>query len=84
MGLSSSSSCSLRPLCWVYVFLGGLRGAIYNQVLQFFLLVAGFLPMVLLGLRRLGGWSGLKAAVPAAYLHPWQGVAPCRREPHGC
>lgn len=67
----------------VYVFLGGLRGAIYNQVLQFFLLVAGFLPMVLLGLRRLGGWSGLKAAVPAAYLHPWQGVAHAGANPMG-
>ena len=47
-----------------YIFLGGLTSAIYNEVLQFFLIIAGFLPLVLLGLRNIGGWSGLKAAVP--------------------
>jgi SSS family solute:Na+ symporter len=43
----------------VYIFLGGLRSAIYNEVLQFFLIVLGFLPLVLLGLRDVGGWDGL-------------------------
>jgi SSS family solute:Na+ symporter len=42
-----------------YIFLGGLTSAIYNEVLQFFLIVLGFLPLVLLGLKDLGGWSGL-------------------------
>ncbi len=50
----------------LYIFLGGLTSAIYNEVLQFFLIIAGFLPLVLLGLRNMGGWSGLKASVPAA------------------
>ncbi len=45
-----------------YVLLGGLAAAMYNQLLQFFVLVAGLLPVVLLGLKRVGGWSGLKAA----------------------
>ena len=44
-----------------YIFLGGLTSAIYNEVLQFFLIVLGFLPLVMLGLRDLGGWSGLSA-----------------------
>ena len=44
-----------------YVFLGGLTSAIYNEVLQFFLIVMGFLPLVLLGLKDVGGWSGLVA-----------------------
>ena len=44
-----------------YIFLGGLTSAIYNEVLQFFLIVLGFLPLVLLGLRDVGGWSGLSA-----------------------
>src|SRR6202162_3150788 len=44
-----------------YIFLGGLTSAIYNEVLQFFLIIAGFLPLVLLGLKNVGGWSGLKA-----------------------
>ncbi|MGA2383296.1 MAG: sodium:solute symporter family protein [Gemmatimonadales bacterium] len=44
-----------------YIFLGGLTSAIYNEVLQFFLIVLGFLPLILLGLKDVGGWSGLTA-----------------------
>src|SRR5947207_3779120 len=43
-----------------YVFLGGLTSAIYNEVLQFFLIVFGFAPLVFLGLKDAGGWSGLQ------------------------
>lgn len=42
-----------------YIFMGGLTSAIYNEVLQFFLIVLGFLPLVLLGLHQVGGWDGL-------------------------
>src|ERR1051326_113432 len=45
----------------IYVFLGGLTSAIYNEVLQFFLIVFGFAPLVFLGLKDVGGWSGLQA-----------------------
>src|SRR5216684_182326 len=45
----------------VYVFLGGLTSAIYNEVLQFFLIVFGFAPLVFLGLKDAGGWTGLQA-----------------------
>jgi SSS family solute:Na+ symporter len=44
----------------VYIFLGGLTSAIYNEVLQFFLIVLGFCPLVFLGLKSVGGWDGLK------------------------
>ncbi|HSR14804.1 MAG TPA: sodium:solute symporter family protein [Gemmatimonadales bacterium] len=44
-----------------YIFLGGLTSAIYNKVLQFFLIVLGFFPLVLLGLKDVGGWDGLTA-----------------------
>lgn len=44
-----------------YIFMGGLTSAIYNEVLQFFLIVLGFLPLVLLGLKDIGGWDGLVA-----------------------
>jgi SSS family solute:Na+ symporter len=44
----------------IYIFLGGLTSAIYNEVLQFFLIVLGFLPLVFLGLKDAGGWSGLQ------------------------
>ena len=51
-----------------YILLGGLTSAIYNEVLQFFLIVAGFLPLVYLGLKDIGGWSGLKANLDSS-LH---------------
>src|SRR5690348_12486394 len=45
----------------LYISLGGLTSAIYNEVLQFFLIVLGFLPLVFLGLKDAGGWSGLQS-----------------------
>jgi solute:Na+ symporter, SSS family len=48
-----------------YTFLGGLTSAIYNEVLQFFLIVTGFIPLVFLGLKDVGGWSGLKSKLAA-------------------
>jgi solute:Na+ symporter, SSS family len=65
-----------------YIYMGGLTSAIYNEVLQFFLIVLGFLPLVILGLIHIGGWQGLeeqlvKVAVDngyqeGAWLHSWQ------------
>jgi solute:Na+ symporter, SSS family len=43
-----------------YTYLGGLSSAIYNEVLQFFIIVIGLLPVVILSLQDLGGWTGLK------------------------
>src|SRR6266436_6703851 len=57
-----------------YILLGGLTSAIYNEVVQFFLIVAGFLPLVYLGLKNVGGWSGLKATLHPAYTHSWLGM----------
>ncbi len=66
MGLGTSpiaifTACSVLGglVVVIYVYLGGLTGAIYNQVLQFFLIVVGFLPLVCLGLYHVGGWNGL-------------------------
>jgi len=67
----------------LYIFLGGLTSAIYNEVLQFFLIIAGFLPLVLLGLKNIGGWGGLKAALPVAYMHEWRGVLHSNTNPMG-
>jgi SSS family solute:Na+ symporter len=44
-----------------YTYLGGLSSAIYNEVLQFFIIVLGLLPLVFLALKDIGGWIGLKA-----------------------
>ncbi len=46
-----------------YITLGGLSGAIYNEVLQFFVIIAGLVPLVIIGLKDVGGWSGLQAKV---------------------
>jgi solute:Na+ symporter, SSS family len=58
-----------------YIFLGGLTSAIYNEVLQFFLIVAGFAPLVWIGLRNVGGWQGIKHTLPATMTHSWRGMA---------
>jgi SSS family solute:Na+ symporter len=57
-----------------YILAGGLRSAMYNEVLQFFLIVAGFFPLVFLGLKASGGWHGIVAQVPAAFTHTWAGM----------
>ena len=57
-----------------YILMGGLTSAIYNEVMQFFLIVAGFLPLVLLGLKNVGGWQGLKATLDPSYTHSWIGM----------
>ncbi len=49
-----------------YITLGGLKAAIYNEVLQFFVIVAALLPLTLLGLHQVGGWGGLKEKLTAA------------------
>jgi len=57
-----------------YILLGGLSSAIYNEVLQFFLIVAGFLPLVWLGLKNVGGWHGITRQLPSGYTHSWSGM----------
>src|SRR5881409_3902751 len=42
-----------------YTFLGGLTSAIYNEVLQFFLIVMGFSPLAIMAVMKAGGWSGM-------------------------
>ena len=67
----------------VYVLLGGLSSAIYNEVLQFFLIVAGFAPLVYLGLRDAGGWSGIARTLPPAFTHAWVGLGSAATNPMG-
>lgn len=52
----------------VIVVFGGLGAAMYAQVMQVFLLAAAFLPLVLLGLKRVGGWNGMKSSFAAAHV----------------
>ncbi|GGG77755.1 sodium:solute symporter family protein [Corynebacterium pelargi] len=58
-----------------YITLGGLSAAIYNEVLQFFVIIAALLPLTLIGLNRVGGWSGLKEQVAdSSHFHTWPGM----------
>lgn len=77
----------------IYIFLGGLTSAIYNEVLQFFLIVFGFAPLVFLGLKDVGGWSGLVARLDGvatsqgyqagAWTHSWQFMTAPASNPMG-
>jgi SSS family solute:Na+ symporter len=67
----------------VYVLLGGLSSAIYNEVLQFMLIVAGFLPLVYLGMYDAGGWEGIRRTVPEAFTHTWRGFGSAATSPMG-
>ncbi len=63
----------------VYITLGGLTSAIYNEVLQFFVIVASLVPLVIVCLHAMGGWSGLEnrvrhSALGNAGLHAWKGL----------
>ncbi len=66
-----------------YTFLGGLTSAIYNEVLQFFLIVMGFAPLAFLAAAKAGGWEGIKAKLPEAYTHTWTHVGTAAQNPMG-
>src|ERR1700758_5791147 len=78
----------------IYVALGGLRSAIFNEVLQFFLIWAGALLIPILGLIEAGGWSGLQAKIlqnlteqhaanPGSYTHLWSTLGHFSANPMG-
>ena len=77
----------------VYTYLGGLSSAIYNEVLQFFIIVVGLLPIVLLSLKDVGGWHGLqqrlapivsaKGFAPDAWTTTWKYTGSAKANPLG-
>ncbi len=71
----------------VYVALGGLRSAIFNEVLQFFLIWAGALLIPILGLYEAGGWSNLKLQIAQRasdqYVHLWSTLGSFTTNPMG-
>jgi SSS family solute:Na+ symporter len=77
----------------VYIFLGGLTSAIYNEVLQFFMIVVGFTPLVYLGLKDVGGWEALKVKLapvavaqnfaPDTWTHSWKYLGSSITNPMG-
>src|SRR6185503_19567483 len=77
----------------LYILFGGLTSAIYNEVLQFFLIVFGFAPLVFVGLQRVGGWHGLQTALQevatsrgfadGAWTHTWSITGDAAANPMG-
>ena len=67
----------------VYTYLGGLTSAVYNEVLQFFLIVLGIAPLVYIGMHKAGGWDGIVANVENAKLHLWKGMDHAANNPMG-
>ena len=94
LGWSFHTSVGLSAvIVLAYIFLGGLTSAIYNEVLQFFLIVLGFLPLVLLGLKDVGGWAGLTTKLdtvatnagyaPGAWSESWRHLDAASANPMG-
>jgi SSS family solute:Na+ symporter len=61
-----------------YITLGGLSSAIYNEVLQFFVIMAALIPITILGLKKVGGWDGLSDSLTqshgADFMTSWGGT----------
>ena len=94
LGWDINSSILIAALVVLgYTFLGGLTSSIYNEVLQFFLIVFGFLPLSLLGLKAVGWWPGLQAKLaavatargfePGVLTHSWRYLGHASANPMG-
>ncbi|MBP6823840.1 MAG: sodium:solute symporter [Acidobacteria bacterium] len=78
------SSVALVIATGIYTVAGGMAAVIYTEVLQTVILVGGALVLVLIGLDKVGGWSGLHASVPPEFFNmmkpssdndfPWTGI----------
>jgi solute:Na+ symporter, SSS family len=67
----------------IYTFLGGLTSAVYNEVLQFFLIVLGLSPLVIVALQDVGGWEGIKANLQPELTHAWKYMGSADDNPMG-
>jgi len=84
LGWSFTASVLLSAaIVLVYTFLGGLTSAIYNEVLQFFLIVLGFAPLSILAVHKAGGWSGMASRIPAVMTHTWSHLSDPSKNPMG-
>ncbi|MDQ2775670.1 MAG: sodium:solute symporter family protein [Acidobacteriota bacterium] len=67
----------------IYTLLGGLTSAIYNEVVQFFLIVLGFAPLSMLAVSKAGGWAGMKAHLQPVMTHSWKYIGHASQNPMG-
>src|SRR3954466_12280964 len=94
LGWSFTQSVLLSAfIVLAYTLLGGLTSAIYNEVLQFFLIVLGFAPLAIMAVMKAGGWSGMSArlntmTLPTGHsgdvmVHSWKYMAHTADNPMG-
>src|ERR1700741_127749 len=67
----------------IYTFLGGLTSAVYNEVLQFFLIVLGLSPLVIVALHDAGGWENIKTQLQPEFTHAWKYMGHADTNPMG-
>nr|WP_293832937.1 sodium:solute symporter family protein [uncultured Arsenicibacter sp.] len=67
----------------VYTLLGGLTSAVYNEVLQFFLIVLGIAPVVFIGLDKIGGWEGVVQNLSPKMTSTWRYMGSPEENPMG-
>jgi SSS family solute:Na+ symporter len=79
----STAVLATAAIVLVYTYLGGLTSAIYNEVLQFFLIVAGFAPLAILSCQKAGGWQGIVSRLPANMTHSWSYMGSASQNPMG-
>jgi SSS family solute:Na+ symporter len=79
----NASVVASAAIVLAYTYLGGLTSAIYNEVLQFFLIVAGFAPLAILACAKAGGWSGIQSRLPANMTHTWRYMGDASQNPMG-
>jgi SSS family solute:Na+ symporter len=84
LGWSFTASVLLSAaIVLIYTFLGGLTSAIYNEVLQFFLIVLGFAPLAIMSVLKAGGWSGMSQRLPPVMTHAWSYLKDPSQNPMG-
>ena len=84
LGWSFTASVTLSAvIVLAYTLSGGLTSAIYNEVLQFFLIVLGFAPLAILSVSRAGGWAGMSQRLPPVMTHSWQYMGSSSQNPMG-
>src|ERR1039458_3573310 len=79
----STSVLATAAIVLAYTYLGGLTSAIYNEVLQFFLIVAGFAPLAILSCVKAGGWHGIVSRLPSNMTHSWTHMGSAADNPMG-
>lgn len=67
----------------IYTFLGGLTSAVYNEVLQFFLIVLGLSPLVIVALQDAGGWAAIRQNLAPNMTHAWKYMGDANANPMG-